>query len=79
MDSPAQFSLTSVLELAQLRFNGISFFLAPTHEKLGQLYEARGDMENARSHYAAFVELWEGADDELQPRVAAARQRLLVP
>ncbi|MCG8468283.1 MAG: hypothetical protein MJB57_08745 [Gemmatimonadetes bacterium] len=57
--------------------NGFPFFLAPAHEKLGQLYEARADLENARIHYAAFVDLWEGADEELQPRVSAARQRLL--
>jgi hypothetical protein len=50
--------------------------LAPTHERLGQLYDERGDQENAALHYARFVELWEEADPELQPRVRAAQARL---
>ena len=49
---------------------------APAHETLGQLYDEKGDLENAALHYAQFVELWEDADPELQPRVAAARVRL---
>jgi len=51
-------------------------WLAPTHERLGQLYDERGDPENAALHYARFVELWEDADPELQPRVRSAQQRL---
>ena len=50
--------------------------LGPTHERLGQLYDERGDHENAALHYAAFVELWADADPVLQPRVIAARARL---
>ena len=50
--------------------------LAPAHERLGQLYDARGDLENAALHYARFVELWDEADPRLQPRVEAARARL---
>ena len=50
--------------------------LAPTHERLGQLYDERGDLERAALHYARFVELWEEADPRLQPRVEAARIRL---
>jgi len=49
---------------------------APAHESLGRLYDERGDLENAALHYAQFVDLWEDADPELQPRVAAARARL---
>lgn len=44
--------------------------------RLGQLYDEKGDAENARLNYARFVELWEHADAELQPRVEAARTRL---
>lgn len=47
-----------------------------TLERLGQLYDERGDRERAAEYYARFVELWEGADPELQPRVQAAQQRL---
>ncbi len=55
-----------------------ALFLAPAHESLAQLYDAQGDLENAALHYAQFVDLWEDADPELQPRVAAARNRLQV-
>ena len=51
-------------------------WLAPTHERLGQLYDERGDLEAAALHFARFVELWEDADPELQPRVRAAKTRL---
>jgi tetratricopeptide (TPR) repeat protein len=52
------------------------YFLAPTHERLGQLYDERGDVENALRNYAKFVELWQDADPNLQPRVQAAQARL---
>jgi hypothetical protein len=45
-------------------------------ERLGQLYDGLGDMENAALYYARFVELWADADAELQPRVTVARTRL---
>jgi len=48
----------------------------PTLERLGQLYDEAGDLENAAKYYAAFVELWADADEELQPRVRAAQARL---
>jgi eukaryotic-like serine/threonine-protein kinase len=51
-------------------------WLAPTHERLGQLYDEAGNLEKAALHYARFVELWEDADPALQPRVRAARARL---
>jgi tetratricopeptide (TPR) repeat protein len=45
-------------------------------ERLAQLYDEMGDLENAALYYARFVELWADADAELQPRVEAARERL---
>jgi eukaryotic-like serine/threonine-protein kinase len=45
-------------------------------EHLARLYDAQGDLENAAVYYARFVELWNDADPELQPRVTAARTRL---
>ena len=50
--------------------------LAQVHERLGQLYDERGDLESSALNHAAFVELWADADPELQPRVRAARARL---
>ena len=45
-------------------------------ERLGQLYDRTGDLENAAVYYARFVELWAEADPELQPRVREAQARL---
>ncbi len=45
-------------------------------ERLGQLYDEAGDLENAALYYAKFTELWADADEELQPRVRAAQARL---
>jgi tetratricopeptide (TPR) repeat protein len=45
-------------------------------ERLGQIYEAKGNTEKAAENYRAFIELWKNADAELQPRVAEARKRL---
>ncbi|MGH7673821.1 MAG: protein kinase domain-containing protein [Gemmatimonadales bacterium] len=50
--------------------------LAPTYRRLGELYEARGDRARARDYYGRFVNLWNGADQELQPAVREVRQRL---
>ena len=46
------------------------------HERLGQIYEARGDDERAALHYRAFIEMSKNADAKLQARVADARRRL---
>ena len=51
-------------------------YLAGTHKRLAELYDAKGDRARAAAHYAAFVDLWKDADPELQPKVAAARRRL---
>ena len=47
------------------------------HERLGQIYEAKGNAAKAAEHYRAFIELWKNADPELQPRVTEARRRLV--
>jgi hypothetical protein len=51
-------------------------WLAATYMRLGELWEGRGDRARAAKYYAAFVELWQSADPELQPRVAFARRKL---
>jgi tetratricopeptide (TPR) repeat protein len=58
------------------RLNWDDDTLAPTLERLGQLHDESGNLEEAAVYYARFVELWDEADPELQPRVAAARDRL---
>jgi tetratricopeptide (TPR) repeat protein len=53
-----------------------AFFLAGSHRRLGELHDARGDREQAVSHYSRFVDLWKDADPELQPLVRQARERM---
>ncbi|HJR40661.1 MAG TPA: hypothetical protein VJ812_01145, partial [Gemmatimonadaceae bacterium] len=53
-----------------------SYFLAHTHKRLGELYDARGEREKAAAHFSRFIELWQNADPELQPRVEDAKRRL---
>ncbi len=45
-------------------------------KRLGELYEARGDVANAARRYREFVQLWERADPRLQPKVAEVRRKL---
>jgi eukaryotic-like serine/threonine-protein kinase len=51
------------------------------HERLALLFRERGDDASAARHAARFVELWQDADAELQPRVRAMREllRTLIP
>jgi tetratricopeptide (TPR) repeat protein len=44
--------------------------------RLGRFYEQRGDRDKAIEHYNRFVDLWMGADAELQPQVDEVRQRI---
>ncbi len=53
-----------------------SYGLAPTFKRLGELYEARGDRAKALEYYGRFVDLWKGADPELQPVVRDVRARM---
>lgn len=47
-----------------------------TYFRLGQIYERQGKPVEALENYRRFVELWEDADPELQPRVDAARRAI---
>ena len=53
------------------------FNLGPALKRLGELYEAKGDRAKAAAYYQRFIELWKGADPELQPHVAEVRRRLI--
>ncbi|MBI2401485.1 MAG: tetratricopeptide repeat protein [Gemmatimonadetes bacterium] len=50
--------------------------LPPALKRLGELYAQRGDREKAIEYYNRFVELWKGADPELQPLVRDVKQRM---
>ena len=51
-------------------------FLPGILQRLGELYEDRGDAEKATYYYGKLLELWANADPQLQPRVAAARRAI---
>ncbi|HUF66331.1 MAG TPA: tetratricopeptide repeat protein, partial [Gemmatimonadaceae bacterium] len=53
-----------------------AWMLAGMLERLGQLYEAKGDRARAIHYYERFAAQWRGADAPLQPRVQAARATL---
>jgi eukaryotic-like serine/threonine-protein kinase len=53
-----------------------SQWLAGAYNRLGELYEAKGDKSRAESYLMKFVDLWSKADPELQPKVQQAKQRL---
>ena len=50
--------------------------LARTYNRLGELYEAKGDTKRALQRYGDFVELWKNADAALQPKVTEVRERI---
>ena len=56
--------------------NGDADLLPFTLEKLGGMYEAKGNVAKAIEHYSRFVELWKNADPALQPRVTDVRRRI---
>jgi tetratricopeptide (TPR) repeat protein/TolB-like protein len=58
----------------KLQFDQV--FLPVAYERLGQLYDERGELDRAVEYYAKFTELWASADPVLQARVQAAQSRL---
>ena len=51
--------------------------LALAPRRLGELYEAKGDIANAIKRYEEFVKLWKDADPELHPQVADVKARIV--
>lgn len=62
---------------SQFRLEWDALFLGPALERLGELHEERNDVERAVDYYRRFLNLWEDADPELQPRVEAVRERIV--
>ncbi len=50
--------------------------LAHAYVRIGDLYEQRGDWEEAIEYYGRFVSLWENADPEMQSWVEEVRQSI---
>jgi tetratricopeptide (TPR) repeat protein len=51
-------------------------YRAPSHLRLGEIYEHMGERSKAADHYSRFIRLWKSCDPELQPMVAVAKARL---
>ena len=53
-----------------------AIFLPAAYKRIAELYEAKGDRQRALDYYGRFVDLWKGADAELQPIVREVQQRI---
>ena len=51
-------------------------FRAQVLQRLGELYEGKGDKAKAIDYYNRFTQLWAAADATLQPRVREIRDRI---
>jgi len=75
-DSAITYYERSVNAHAMGRIYGDAFTLAAAYQRLGELYEARGNRAKALDQYGHFVDLWKSADPELQPVVRDVRTRM---
>ena len=50
--------------------------LAAMYQRLGELYEAKGDRKRAVESYEKLISLWKNADPELQPIAKDAKARV---
>ncbi len=57
-------------------FYSDAYDLARNYQRLGELYEERGEKDKAADYYGRFIKLWKDADPELQPQVKEAKERL---
>ena len=53
-----------------------ALYLAATYQRLGELYEEKGDRKRAVQSYEKLLDLWKNADPELQPIVKDVKQRV---
>jgi len=53
-----------------------AYNLAATYQRLGEIYEAKGDRKKAIEYYLKLTDLWKTADVELQPIVKDAHARI---
>lgn len=60
----------------QRRFETDAIELGFATKRLGELYQQRNDRASAAAQYTALLQLWRGADAELEPLLADVRRRL---
>ena len=53
-----------------------AYYMAATYQRLGEIYETKGDHKQAIEYYAKLADLWKNADPELQPIVKDAHARI---
>ncbi|HUO51196.1 MAG TPA: protein kinase [Gemmatimonadaceae bacterium] len=58
------------------RVMGDAYYLALTYQRLGEIYESKGDRKRAIDSYGKLADLWKNADPELQPVVKDAHARI---
>jgi eukaryotic-like serine/threonine-protein kinase len=58
------------------RVNFDGRWLPEIYNRLGLLYENRGERKKSAEYYGRFIDLWKNADPTVQPRVAEAKRRL---
>ncbi len=75
-DSARVFWTRYIEEPAADRWNGDRWWLAQAYRRLGELWEAAGDLEKATHYEEAFVALRAHAEPALQPEVDSVRRRL---
>jgi len=49
---------------------------ARAFQRLGELYEDKGDKQKALEYYGRFVDLWKGADPSLQAQIKTVKERM---
>jgi serine/threonine protein kinase len=60
----------------QSRFETDEIELGFAMKRLGELYQQQNDRTRAAAQYTALLQLWRGADSELDPLIADVRRRL---
>ena len=60
----------------QSRFETDEIELGFAMKRLGELYQQQNDRARAAAQYTALLQLWRGADSELDPLIADVRRRL---
>ena len=51
-------------------------YQAPSHYRLAQIYQARGDTRAAIQHYMQFLKTWRDSDPMLRPKLQSAELEL---
>jgi tetratricopeptide (TPR) repeat protein len=75
-DSAIAYFESSVERRDAFSYNYAPLLLPLSLRRLGELYEAKGDIPRALKYYQQFVGLWRDTDPELRPQVAEIRERV---